>query len=77
LELLELIKCLVSKVLGRWLIVLNALQVADDLLGVGLLLVNYALQHIELLVDLLVYFILEAFLIQYFELHLLAFTEVI
>ena len=77
LELFELIKSLIGEVLWRWLVVLHALQIADDLLGVCLLLVNDAFQHVKLLIDFLVDLILKAFLIQYLELHILALSKII
>jgi hypothetical protein len=49
---------LVGKVLGRWLVLLNALQIADDLFGTGFLFINDALEIVELLIDFLGYLIL-------------------
>lgn len=54
LEALELGKSKVGKILRGRTIVLDALQVADDIFGIGLLLIDDLLQVIKLLVHLLV-----------------------
>lgn len=77
LEAFKFIKCLVSKVLWRWSIVLDALQVADDLLGIRLLLVNNALEHVELLVYLLGDLLLKRLLVENAMLHLRAFAQIV
>lgn len=76
LELLELIQGLICEVLRRWLVVLDTLKVADDLLGICLLLVYNTLEHIKLLIDFLVDLILQTFLVQNFKLHFLAFSQI-
>ena len=76
LELFELVQGLICEILWRWLVVLHTLEVADDLLGVGLLLVNDAFEHVKLLVHFLVNFILQTFLIQDLKLHFLTFSQV-
>ena len=59
----KFIQCLISEVLRWWPVVLHALQVAYDLLGIALLLIDDALEHVELLVHLLRDFFFEALLV--------------
>jgi hypothetical protein len=56
--------------LWRWSVILHALQVAYDLLGIALLLIDDALEHVELLVHLLGDLFFEALLVQDSVLHL-------
>ena len=77
LEAFKFIKCLVSKVLWRWSVVLHALQVADDFLGIRLLIVYEALEHIELLVLLLGDLLLKRLLVEDAMLHLRAFAQIV
>lgn len=77
LESLELIKSLVSEILGRWLVLLNTLKIANDLLSTGFLLINYTLEIVKLLVNFLGYFVLEFLLVANPFLHLLTLLEII
>ena len=77
LEAFKFIKCLVSKVLWRWSVVLHALQVTDDFLGIRLLLVNDTLKHVELLVHLLGDLLLKRLLVKDAMLHLRAFAQIV
>lgn len=77
LKAFELIQCLVREVLGRWSVVLNTLQVADDLLGVRLLLIDDPLEHVELLVYLLGDFLLKRLLVEDAVLHLRALAKIV
>ena len=77
LKALELRQSKVGKILGRWTIVLHALQVADDSFGVVLLLVNNALKVVKLLVNLLGDLILKALLVEDALLHIRALVQVI
>ena len=77
MEALKLIECLVREILRWRLILLHALKITDNLLGTGLLLINYTLEIVELLVNFLGYFILKLLLVADPLLHLLALLEVI
>jgi hypothetical protein len=56
---------------------LHRLQVTDYLLGIGLLFIDDALEHVKLLVNLLGDLFLEAFLVKDAMLHLGAFAEIV
>jgi hypothetical protein len=70
LKAFQLVKSLISEVLWWRSVVLDALQIADYLLGIGLLFVDDALEHVELLVYLLGDLFLEALLVEDAMLHL-------
>ena len=72
LEGAQLFQCLICEIMGRRSIFLYALQVVDDLLSIGLLLINNTFQHIELVINFLGYLIYQALLVQDALLHVLA-----
>ena len=76
LKALELIQCLICKVLWWGPIVLHRLQVAYYFLGVRLLFVNDALEHVELLVYLFCDLLFKGFLVQDAVLHFGALAQV-
>jgi len=55
---------------------LYTFQVGYDLLSIGLLLVNNLLEHVELMVHLLSYLILQALLVEYALLHIGALAQI-
>lgn len=77
LKAFELIQSLVSEVLGRRLILLDALQIADDLFGAQLLLIDDTLKVIKLLVHFFVNFVLQFLLASDSFLHFLAFFQIV
>lgn len=77
LKAFELIQSLVCEIFGRWLVFLHTLEVADNLLGAWLLLINDALQVVEFLVNLLGDFVLQPLLVSNPLLHLLAFLKIV
>lgn len=74
-EDLQLLQRLNGVVLGRRPVVLHALQVADDVLRVLLLLIDDRLQRVVLVVHLREDLVLEAHLVGHSLLHLLAIVQ--
>lgn len=76
LEVLEFSESVLGEVLRWGSVVLHALKVANDLLGVAFLFVDDLLEHVELLVDLFGDLFFEALLVEDSLLHFLALNQI-
>ena len=76
LEHSQFFESLVGEILWRWSVVLHTFQITNDLFCASFLSINYAFQHVKLIVNLLCDLFLETLLVEDALLHVLALLKV-